>query len=142
MHGLETIFPPRFEPNSFTENSESFITASLTGTTWFLAVDSRESHSGQINIPFLGKLILALVMHSSSLCPHKLYFSRSINPSLIISLQFIFIFHKSNYLNYCQYVGMWLWFWSVCVWCAHIIDALNTVHCQCHTQWSQLLEHS
>ena len=47
----------------------SFITASLIGTTWFLAVYSRESHSGQINVPFLGKLILALVMHSSSLCP-------------------------------------------------------------------------
>ena len=69
MNGWEAIFPPMFEPTSFTENSESFITTSMTGTTWFLAVDSRESHSGQINVPFLGKLILALVMHSSSLCP-------------------------------------------------------------------------
>jgi hypothetical protein len=33
MHGWETIFSPVFEPNSFTENSEPFITASLTGKT-------------------------------------------------------------------------------------------------------------
>jgi len=119
MHGWEIIFPPLFEPSSFTENREPFIIASLTSMTWFSAVDSRDICSGQINISFLCELTLPGAIF-------LLHFTQPEITSQIISLPlFHCLFHKSYYSNCCPYLGLCLWSWSVCVLHSHII--LRTV---------------
>ena len=124
IHGWEIIFPPLFEPSSFTENREPFITASLTSMTWFSAVDSRDICSGQINISFLCELTLPGAIF-------LLHFTQPEITSLIISLQvFHCFFDKSYYSSCCPYLGLCLLLWSVCV-CVCVYTSVCVCVCVC-----------